>query len=88
MMKIINKLSGLEIAGDDMQSIYTGPEKSFSRDRHYPASEFEKDLPDRIFTKDLVLHELNLLHTGYDFWAKIDYGDTEGANWVPVRIEK
>ena len=87
-MKIINKLTGLEIAIDDMQSIYTGPEKSFTRDRHYPVDEFEKDLPDRIFTKDLVLHELNLLPSGYDFWAKIDVGRPEGADWFPVRIEK
>lgn len=87
-MRIINKLTGQEIAVDDVQSIYTGPEQNFSRDRHYPAREFEKDLPDRIFDQDLVLHELNLLHPGYDFWAKIDVGDPEGADWFPVRIEK
>ena len=86
-MKIINKLTGLEITADVMESIYTGPEANLAVDRSYPADEFEKDLPDRIFPKELILHELNLLHAGYDFWVKIDEAGAAGASWFPARIE-
>ena len=86
-MKVINELSGTEIAVDNILALYTGSPPALSDQNGYPADAFEKDLPDRIHPKELVLHELNLLQNGYNFWAKIDDGRPEGACWFPVRIE-
>ena len=87
-MKILNQLSGNEIVVDDILALYTGPFPQLSTQRWHPEATFEKDLPDRICPHELVLHELNLLHDGYDFWAKLDDGRPEGPGWFPVRIER
>jgi len=87
-MKVINGLSNAEIAIDNILALYTGSPPNFSAKHWHKAPEFEKDLPDRIYPKELVLHELNLLQNGYDFWAKIDDDPSEGACWFPVRIEQ
>ena len=56
-------------------------------DKDGKGCQFEKELVDVIHPRELVLHELNLLHDGYDFWAKIDDGGPEGPCWLPVHIE-
>ena len=86
-MKVINELSQAEIAIDDILALYTGVPPGLSAQCRHPAAAFEKDLPDRIHPKELVLHELNLLHDGFAFWVKLDDGRPEGAGWFPVRIE-
>jgi hypothetical protein len=87
-MKVINLLSDTEIAIDDILALYTGYPPKFSAQHQYKAPEFEQDLPDRIYPKELVLHELNLLQNGYDFWVKIDDDPQDGPCWFPVRIEQ
>jgi hypothetical protein len=86
-MKVIHVLSGAEISIDDILALYTGSPPPFSAQCWHKAAVFEKDLPDRIYPKELILHELNLLQNGYDFWVKIDDGRPEGACWFPVRID-
>lgn len=87
-MKVTNMLSGAVIAVDDILALYTGSLPPFSAQHWHKAAVFEKDLPGRIHPKELVLHELNLLPSGYEVWAKIDDGRFEGACWFPVRIER
>ena len=87
-MKVINVLSGAEITIDDILALYTVSPPQFSAQHWHKAVVFEKDLPDRIYPKELVLHELNLLQNGYDFWAKIDEDLPESPCWFPVRIEQ
>jgi hypothetical protein len=87
-MKVINILSDTEIAIDDILALYTGSSPKLSAQHWHKAPEFEQDLPERIYPKELVLHELNLLQNGYNFWAKIDDDPSEGARWFPVRIEQ
>lgn len=86
-MKVINALSGGEIAIDDLLALYTGSTPHELEQRRYGAAEFEEELLEDIYTRDLVLHELNLLQNGFDFWAKIDDGRPEGPGWLPVRME-
>jgi hypothetical protein len=87
-MKVINALSGAEIAIDNILGLYTGSPPALSDQQWHKTDIFEKELTDRIYPKELVLHELNLLQNGYHFWAKIDEGHPEGACWFPVRIEQ
>jgi hypothetical protein len=86
-MKVINVLSGAEISIDDILALYTGSPPPLSVQHRHKAAAFEKELPDRVYPKELVLHELNLLQNGYDFWVKVDDGQLEGACWFPVRID-
>jgi hypothetical protein len=48
---------------------------------------FETSVHDRIMTRDLVLHELNLLQVGFLFWIKIDAASGQGVVWVPARLD-
>lgn len=86
-MKVINDLSGVEIATDDMLALYTGSFPRPLEQRRYEAADFEEELPEPIYPKELVLHELNLLQNGFDFWVKIDDGRPEGPGWFPVHVE-
>ena len=85
-MKIINELAGSEIKYENVTALYTGFTE-LAPDKSYTADEFEKDLQDRIILSDIVLHELNLLGAGYQFWAKVKKADNGESNWYPVRKE-
>ena len=87
-MKVINDLTGAEIRIEEILALYTGISPQVPARHRLAAAEFEKGLLDRIHPRELVLHELNLLHDGFDFWAKMDDGRPEGPCWVPVHIEQ
>ncbi|MEJ2096310.1 MAG: hypothetical protein P8Y38_04030 [Deltaproteobacteria bacterium] len=87
-MKVINNLTGAEIRIEGILALYTGIPPRAQAKRRHACAEFEKGLVDRIHPRELVLHELNLLHDGFEFWAKIEEGRSEGPCWLPVHIEQ
>ena len=85
-MKIINLLDGAEVEMESILAIYTGPLQDLDKDTPLEPDIFEKSIHDRILPRDLVLHEINLLHAGFTFWMKIDAAPGESVVWVPARM--
>ena len=86
-MKVVNLLDGAEVDVECIRAIYTGPLQDKSDNVPQESESFERSVPDRILPQELVLHEINLLQTGFTFWIKID-GDTGiDAVWVPARMD-
>ena len=86
-MKVVNLLDGADVEIECILAIYTGPLQGMRNDTPQEPDSFERSVPDRILSQDLVLHELNLLHVGFTFWIKIDAVSGEGMVWVPARMD-
>ena len=84
-MKIINLLDGVEVEVESILAMYTGPLEGLSSDAPMTLEAFEQSISDRILPRDLVLHEVNLLQTGFVFWIKIEWAPGEGVVWVPAK---
>ena len=86
-MKVVNLLDGADVETESILAIYTGSLQGLNNDAALEPEVFEKSVHDRIMTRDLVLHELNLLQIGFRFWIKIDAASGEGMVWVPARLD-
>lgn len=86
-MKVVNLLEGTDVEMESILAIYTGPLQGLNNDAALEPEVFEKSIHERIMTRDLVLHELNLLQIGFMFWIKIDAVSGEGMVWVPARLD-
>ena len=86
-MKVVNLLNGTEVEVESILAIYTGPLQGLKNDTALEPEAFETSVHDRIMTQDLVLHEINLLQTGFMFWIKIDAASGGGVVWVPARLD-
>ena len=86
-MKVVNRLDNSEVEIDRILCIYTGPAPGLDEDVACETERFESSVRDRIMPRELVLHEVNLLPTGFTFWIKIDAGAVGGERWVPARID-
>ena len=85
-MKVVNLLNGTEVEMESILAIYTGPLQGLNNDTALEPEVFETLVHDRIITRDLVLHELNLLQIGFTFWIKIDAESGDVAVWAPARL--
>jgi hypothetical protein len=86
-MKVVNLLDGTAVEMESILAIYTGPLQGLNSDAALEPEVFEMSVHDRIMTRDLVLHELNLLQIGFRFWIKIDASQGKGMVWVPARLD-
>jgi hypothetical protein len=86
-MKVVNLLDGTAVEMESILAIYTGPLQGLNSDAALEPEVFETSVNDRIMTRDLVLHELNLLQIGFRFWIKIDASQGKGMVWVPARLD-
>lgn len=87
-MKIINMLNATQIDMDHILGVYTGPVQGLDGNAPQEADAFEKSVPERIIPRDLVLHELNLLQVGFEFWIKVNEARSGSTVWVPARMDR
>jgi len=85
-MKVVNLLDGTEVEMESILAMYTGSLQGLNNDAALEPEVFEKSVHGRIMTRDLVLHELNLLQSGFIFWIKIDPVPGDGVVWVPAKM--
>ena len=86
-MKVVNLLDEIEVEMESILAIYTGPLQGLKNDAALEPEVFETSVHDRIMTRDLVLHEINLLQIGFIFWIKIGAAQGKGMVWVPARLD-